>query len=269
MYSRLPQNIRTYLKSRRGLSFFCHFFPDVFSIESYLHVDVYCPSYGVFFYEIGIAEKPQNIKLLSYKNSWKYGSNLAFDRISRMLVNYLGKDQKVDVLDHDNFDKYNEDIKQILEKASFNNFNSNVILHENLETPMFKIDWILSQLEYEDVKLYLSSLDYHLKEDFYIMDPCIAIPENLMDTPSDKSVSLAILKILKEEENNISSYEELLSKLPEFCAPRIRNVQDLQGFFSLYPDFHHDNNLIQRDSANFKEAFPIEIIDEFDQVLEI
>ena len=60
-----------------------------------------------------------------------------------------------------------------------------------------------------------------------------------MYVPSDKSVSMAILRIIKENPKGID-YNILFEKLPYWCRSRIRSIWELRGFFELYKEFHHD-----------------------------
>ena len=115
-----------------------------------------------------------------------------------------------------------------------------------------------------------------------------------MYIPSDKSVSMAILRVIKENPNGID-YNNLFEKLPHWCRSRIRSIWELRGFFELYKEFHHDcdpyakkcfsfeseidqksernlkirENVDSDDVENFRAMSPIDVIGDDELVLEI
>ena len=113
-----------------------------------------------------------------------------------------------------------------------------------------------------------------------------------MYVPSDKSVSLSILRVMKENPDGLS-YKDLFEKLPYFCRSRIRSVKELREFFGLYKEFHHDCGsfaakyssvktmieeeiqddekceIMEKDLDNFRMMSPIDIIDKDDLILEL
>ena len=112
-----------------------------------------------------------------------------------------------------------------------------------------------------------------------------------MYVPNDKSVSMAILRVMKENPNSID-LNNLFEKLPYWCRSRIRTVWELHGFFQLYKEFHHDNaekcfsfqpkidqktetdlkigeNIDSDDLENFRAMSPIDVIGDGELILEI
>ena len=113
-----------------------------------------------------------------------------------------------------------------------------------------------------------------------------------MYVPSDKSVSLEILRVMKENPNGLN-YNDLLQNLPHWCRSRIRSVRELRGFFGLYKEFHHDcrifakkcsspetkleqesedignTNFEEENFENFRMMSPIDVIGDDEGVLEI
>ena len=115
-----------------------------------------------------------------------------------------------------------------------------------------------------------------------------------MYVPSDKSVSMAILRVMKENPNGIE-YNNLFEKLPYWCRSRIRSIWELRGFFELYKEFHHDcdpyakkclgfepeidpknernlkigEHFDSYDVENFRGMSPIDVIGDGELVLEI
>ena len=96
--------------------------------------------------------------------------------------------------------------------------------------------------------------------------------QKLQDMICDKRISLEILKIQKAMP--IQSCEDIFNHLPSHCTEnRVRTVEDLREFLSMYADFHHDIQHLNIHATVNEEDFiimaPADLIKEGEGVIDI
>lgn len=217
LYDDLPQKIKLYLKTAKGLKGFVGFYPALFD----------------------------------EKNELDSSSD---DQIIELTTVPIFKTEKDLKLPHGSDPKKAEDPHQmvincvlnLMKMSHMDSQNSTVFIFANIDKPYYKMEWVYEKLpknvksrfdNYKSLKIFL----FRSSRTFLIIGNFIQLRTKLVDLPCDKSISLEILRL--QQRLSSPSVQDVLQKLPSYCNGRIRSVAELQKFFGLYPEFHGKNEL--------------------------
>jgi len=218
LYDDLPQKIKLYLKTSKGLKGFVGFYPALFDEKN----------------ELNSSSDDQIIELMT----------VPIFKTEKDLKLPHGSDPKK--ADGDQHQMVINCVLNLMKMSHMDSQNSTVFIFANIDKPYYKMEWVYEKLpknvksrfdNYKSLKIYL----FRSSRTFLIIGNFIQLRTKLVDLPCDKSISLEILRL--QQRLSSPSVQDVLQKLPSYCNGRIRSVAELQKFFGLYPEFHGKNEL--------------------------
>ena len=208
IFEKLSLPVQKYLKSTEGLTCFIGFYPELF---------IYIPSQGLLmlnFLESDANTKSQAPPLscnVDSIESAEVGSVKALWHLMNMAYNEVE--------------------------------NSIVYVEENVDRPLYSIAWLWQKLPVNIQRFFkndkvLQKFMFKYPQMFRVHGQYAQNMEKIKHCPSEKTVSLEILKILRE--NPDASLMDIAKRLPSPCRLRIRTAKELTKFLALHEDFHEN-----------------------------